>query len=147
MVFESKEGRLAIRARVTVDCTGDGDIFGGAGASADTDIEERDIHHCMNTAWIWGGCEMERWIEFKTRNGAGFSDFMERSRALCGGLFERPFVSWRNDVALFMGPRLSGYFASPPMVASIAGIHTVASHLNCLLGAFYGSSRPNWAVR
>jgi hypothetical protein len=97
----------------------------------------------MNTAWIWGGCDMERWIEFKTRNSAGFSDFMERGRALCGGLFERPFVSWRNDVALFMGPRLSGYFASLPMVASIVGIHTVTSHLNCLLGAFYGSSRPN----
>ena len=26
-------------------------------------------------------------------------------------LFERPFVSWRNDVALFMGPRLAGYCA------------------------------------
>ena len=25
--------------------------------------------------------------------------------------FEKPFVSWRNDVALFMGPRLSGYSA------------------------------------
>jgi len=23
-------------------------------------------------------------------------------------LFEKPFVSWRNDVALFMGPRKSG---------------------------------------
>jgi len=52
VVFESKEGRLAIRARVTVDCTGDGDIFGRAGAGADTGIEERDIHHCMNTAWM-----------------------------------------------------------------------------------------------
>ncbi len=47
VVFESKEGRLAIRARVTVDCTGDGDIFSRAGAGADSDIEERDIHHCM----------------------------------------------------------------------------------------------------
>src|SRR5215472_12138233 len=26
-VFESKEGRLAIRAAVTIDCTGDGDRF------------------------------------------------------------------------------------------------------------------------
>ena len=25
--------------------------------------------------------------------------------------FEKPFVSWRNDIALFMGPRLSGYSA------------------------------------
>ena len=111
VVFESKEGRLAIRARVTVDCTGDGDIFGRAGAGADTDIEERDIHHCMNTSWIWGGVDMTRWIAFKTGDAAGFSAFMERGRSLCGGLFERPFVSWRNDVALFMGPRLSGYSA------------------------------------
>jgi hypothetical protein len=36
---------------------------------------------------------------------------MERGRAACGGLFERPFVSWRDDVALFMGPRLAGYSA------------------------------------
>jgi glycine/D-amino acid oxidase-like deaminating enzyme len=111
VVFESKEGRLAIRARVTVDCTGDGDIFSAAGAGADTDIEERDIHHCMNTSWIWGGCDMNRWIAFKTSDPAGFSAFMDRGRALCGGLFERPFVSWRNDVALFMGPRLAGYSA------------------------------------
>jgi hypothetical protein len=25
--------------------------------------------------------------------------------------FEKPFVSWRNDVALFLGPRLAGYSA------------------------------------
>src|SRR5215472_8915782 len=111
VVFESKEGRLAIRARVTVDCTGDGDIFSAAGAGADTDTEERDIHHCMNTSCIWGGCDMNRWIAFKTSDPAGFSAFMDRGRALCGGLFERPFVSWRNDVALFMGPRLAGYSA------------------------------------
>ncbi|HJS87451.1 MAG TPA: FAD-dependent oxidoreductase, partial [Acetobacteraceae bacterium] len=52
-----------------------------------------------------------RWIAFKTGDAAGFAAFMERGRAQCGGLFERPFVSWRNDVALFMGPRLSGYSA------------------------------------
>jgi len=111
VIFESKEGRLAIRARVTVDCTGDGDFFSRAGTGAESDIEERDIHHCMNTSWIWGGCDMTRWIAFKTGDAAGFAAFMDRGRSLCGGLFERPFVSWRNDVALFMGPRLSGYSA------------------------------------
>jgi flavin-dependent dehydrogenase len=35
IIFESKEGRLAIRAKVTVDCTGDGDIFRRAGAASD----------------------------------------------------------------------------------------------------------------
>jgi hypothetical protein len=43
IIFESKEGRLAIRAKVTVDCTGDGDIFHRAGAASDSDIDERDM--------------------------------------------------------------------------------------------------------
>ena len=34
-----------------------------------------------------------------------------RAAAKTCGLFERPFVSWRNDIALFMGPRQSGYSA------------------------------------
>jgi hypothetical protein len=111
IVFESKEGRLAIRSRVTVDCTGDGDIFHRAGAASDNDIDERDIHHCTNTAWLFAGVDMARWIEFKTGDPAGYAQFMERGREACGGLFERPFSSWRNDVALFLGPRLAGYSA------------------------------------
>jgi 2-polyprenyl-6-methoxyphenol hydroxylase-like FAD-dependent oxidoreductase len=110
-VFESKEGRLAIRARVTIDCTGDGDLFHRAGAGSESDIDERDIHHCTNTAWLFGGVDMPRWIAFKTGDLERFKAFMERGRAACGGLFERPFVSWRDDVALFLGPRLAGYSA------------------------------------
>jgi FAD dependent oxidoreductase len=110
-IFESKEGRLAVRAEVTIDCTGDGDIFHRAGASSETDIDERDIHHCINTAFLFGGVDMPRWIAFKTGDPQGFKAFMERGREACGGLFERPFVSWRDDVALFMGPRLAGYSA------------------------------------
>ncbi len=110
-VFESKEGRLAIRAKVTIDCTGDGDLFHRAGASSESDIDERDIHHCVNTAFLLGGVDMPRWIEFKTGDPQGFKAIMERGREACGGLFERPFVSWREDVALFMGPRLAGYSA------------------------------------
>jgi FAD dependent oxidoreductase len=106
--FESKEGRMAIRAKVVVDATGDGDLFSRAGAACDTDIEENDVHHCMNTAWLFAGVDMNRWIEFKTGQPERFSDFMARGRATCG-LFDRPFVSWRNEVALFMGPRQSGY--------------------------------------
>jgi 2-polyprenyl-6-methoxyphenol hydroxylase-like FAD-dependent oxidoreductase len=110
-VFESKEGRLAIRAGVTIDCTGDGDLFHRAGAGSESDIDERDIHHCINTAWLFGGVDMARWIAFKTGDPEGFKAFMERGRGACGGLFERPFVSWRDDVALFLGPRLAGYSA------------------------------------
>lgn len=110
VVFESKEGRMAIRARVVVDATGDGDLFARAGADYDNDIEAADVHHCMNTAWLFGGVDMDRWIEFKVGQPEAFAAFMAAGREACG-LFERPFVSWRNDIALFMGPRMTGYSA------------------------------------
>ena len=108
VVFDSKEGRQAIFARVTVDASGDGDIFSRAGAAFDTDIEAGDMHHCVNIAWLLGGVDMNRWIAFRAGQPEEFQAFMARGRAACG-LFERPFVSWRNDVALFIGPRQSGF--------------------------------------
>lgn len=108
VIFESKEGRMAIRAKVVIDATGDGDIFARAGAAYDSDIEQNDAHHCMNTAWLFGGVDMARWIAFRQGNPEGFSAFMAQGRTDCG-LFEKPYVSWRDDIALFMGPRQSGY--------------------------------------
>jgi 2-polyprenyl-6-methoxyphenol hydroxylase-like FAD-dependent oxidoreductase len=110
VAFESKEGRMAITAKVVVDATGDGDLFARAGAAFDNDIEEADVHHCMNTAWLFAGVDMKRWIAFKTGEPEAFAAFMAKGRATCG-LFERPFVSWRDDIALFMGPRQTGYSA------------------------------------
>ena len=108
--FESKAGRQAVRAQVVVDATGDGDLFARAGAAYESDIEAADIHHCMNTAWLLGGVDMDRWIEFKAGQPEQFAQFMARGREEVKA-FERPFVSWRNDIALFMGPRQSGFSA------------------------------------
>jgi hypothetical protein len=110
VVFESKAGRRAILAGVTVDATGDGDLFARAGAACESDIEESDIHHCMNTSWLFGGVDMERWLEFKAAQPQQFGEFMQRGRERLR-FFDRPFVSWRNDIALFMGPRQAGYSA------------------------------------
>ncbi len=110
VVFESKAGRRAILAGVTVDATGDGDLFARAGAACESDIEESDIHHCMNTSWLFGGVDMERWLEFKSGQPQQFAAFMQRGRERLR-FFDRPFVSWRNDIALFMGPRQAGYSA------------------------------------
>jgi hypothetical protein len=142
-VFESKEGRLAIRAGVTIDCTGDGDLFHRAGAGSENDIDERDIHHCTNTAWLFGRVDMPRWIAFKTGDPEGFKAFMERGRGACGGLFERPFVSWRDDVALFMGPRLAGYSAvdvEDQTEVEIRSHRLMAQHL-----AVYRAHAPGFA--
>jgi 2-polyprenyl-6-methoxyphenol hydroxylase-like FAD-dependent oxidoreductase len=109
-IFESKAGRQAVRAKVVVDATGDGDMFARAGAAYESDIVTADIHHCMNTAWLLGGVDMGRWLEFKAGQPEQFTQFMARGREQLRA-FERPFVAWRNDVALFMGPRQSGFSA------------------------------------
>ncbi len=109
-IFESKEGRMAVLAKVVVDTTGDADLLARAGLSFETDSDPTDIHSCINTAFMIGGVDMNRWIDFKTGDEQGFKDFMDRGRERLK-YFERPFVSWRNDIALFMGPRLAGYSA------------------------------------
>ncbi|HXW27075.1 MAG TPA: FAD-dependent oxidoreductase, partial [Xanthobacteraceae bacterium] len=109
-IFESKEGRHAVFAKVTVDTTGDADLIAGAGGRCESDIDAGDIHHCVNTAFLMGGVDMERWLKFRRDDPDGFAAFMALGRDKLK-FFEKPFVSWRNDVALFMGPRLAGYSA------------------------------------
>jgi hypothetical protein len=110
VIFESKEGRHAVFAKVVIDTTGDADLIARAHASFESDIDEGDIHHCINTAFLLGGVDMERWLAFRRDEPEGFAQFMALGRQKLK-FFEKPFVSWRNDVALFMGPRLSGYNA------------------------------------
>jgi hypothetical protein len=64
----------------------------------------------MNVAWLWCGVDMERWIRFKQEAPEAYAQFLDQGRAALGWI-ERPHVAWRNDVALFMGPKLSGYSA------------------------------------
>ena len=110
LAFESKQGRRAILARVTVDATGDGDLYARAGAGYDADVDERDIHGCMNTAWLFGGVDMPRHLRWRARKPAEWSAFLQRGRER-HRFFDKAFVSWRDDVALFMGPRLAGFSA------------------------------------
>jgi hypothetical protein len=109
-IFESKEGRHAVLAKVVVDSTGDADLIARSGAQCETDIDASDIHHCMNTVFLFGGVDMERWLAFRWDEPEAFATFMAFGRERVK-FFEKPFVSWRNDVALFLGPRLAGYSA------------------------------------
>ena len=140
-IVETKAGRQAVRARVLVDATGDGDLFARAGAAFESDIEQDDIHHCMNTAWLFGGVDMVRWLAFRAGQTAQFEQFMARGREQLRA-FERPFVSWRNDVALFMGPRQSGYSALDPddqTEVEIRSRRLMAQHLD-----FYRAHAPGF---
>ena len=107
-IFESKEGRQAVLAKIVVDTTGDADLIARSGALCEFDVDASDIHHCMNTVFMLGGVDMERWLAFRRDELEAFTAFMALGRDRIK-FFEKPFVSWRNDVALFLGPRLAGY--------------------------------------
>jgi hypothetical protein len=109
-IFESKSGRQALMSKVLVDTTGDGDMFARAGAGFDTDIEEGDVHHSANTAFMFGGVDMNRWLEFRGGQPQQFAAFTALGRERVG-FFQTPYVSWRNDIALFLGPRQTGLSA------------------------------------
>ena len=108
VVFESKQGRQAILAKVVIDASGDLDLCALAGAPYESDIDTGDVSHCMNVAWCWAGVDMDRWIAFSDGSPEEFRGLMKDAAGALG-YAELPVVSWRNDVCLFLGPRLGGY--------------------------------------
>jgi len=107
-ILESKQGRMAVLARVVVDTSGDGDMFSRAGEAHEGDVEADNIHHCANTAFLWGGCDVERWFRFQRDEPEAFREMSRRGREETSH-FIMPMAAWRNDVVVFMGPRFSGY--------------------------------------
>jgi 2-polyprenyl-6-methoxyphenol hydroxylase-like FAD-dependent oxidoreductase len=112
VVFESKEGRRAILAKAVVDATGDLDVCAFAGAPYESDVEGEgsNVQHCVNTAWTWAGVDFGRWVEFKRGDPEAHRALMKQGHEALGYM-ETPYVAWRDDVVVFMGPRLTGYSA------------------------------------
>lgn len=107
-IMESKQGRMAIKAKVVVDTTGDGDIFAQSGEGFEGDIDDDDIHHCANTASLLSGVDVKKWFAWQDANPDLYKSFMRRGREQTKH-FILPFAGWRNDVVVFMGPRFSGF--------------------------------------
>ena len=140
VVFESKRGRFAVRAHVVIDTTGDGDVFSSAGEGSAADVEAASIHQCVNTAWLWAGVDNERWLAF--RRSSDFAGFTARAREELG-LFESPMPGWRNDVALFLGPRWAGYDALDPVDLSEVELRSRDAMMALL--AYYRRHAPGFA--
>lgn len=140
IIFESKQGRFAILSTVTIDSTGDGDIFAAAGEQAAENVEETSIHHCMNTAWLWGGVDIKEWLNF--RQSDGFAAFSEAGHAAIAS-FDTPDATWRDDVAVFMGPRFAGYNALD--VQDLTEVELRSRDKMMELLAFYRRHAPGFA--
>ena len=140
--FESKQGRRAVLATVTVDATGDGDLYAAAGAGFESDVDARDIHGCMNTSWLFAGVDMPEYLRVRAEQPTEHGVFLARGRETLR-FFGTPAVSWRDDVAVFMGPRLAGYSAVDVEDLSEAEIRShqlMVEHLK-----FYREHAPGFA--
>src|SRR6185437_4989215 len=66
--------------------------------------------HSMNTAFMLAGVDMNKWLAFRKGEPEKFAEFTQLGRKELG-FFQTPYVSWRNNIALFLGPRQSGLSA------------------------------------
>jgi hypothetical protein len=108
-IFESKEGRFALLAKVTVDCSGDGDVFASAGAAYESDTDVATIHARVNTSFRFGNVDMPRYMDFKLNEPQAHNELMRRAAA--EGVELRVHATSYDSVALFMTPKFSGYSA------------------------------------
>jgi hypothetical protein len=108
-VFESKEGRFAILAKVTVDCTGDGDLFAAAGAAFESDVDAGTIHARVNTSFRFGNVDVPRYLDFRLNQPQAHNELMRRAAE--AGVELRVHPTAYDTMALFMTPKFTGYSA------------------------------------
>jgi hypothetical protein len=109
VIFESKEGRKALLAKVVIDCTGDGDVFALAGAEFENDFDDNGAHARINTSFRFGNVDMRRYLDFRMTSPREHSDIM--AQAVAAGINLRAHPTPYDSVALFMTPKMSGYSA------------------------------------
>ena len=109
VIFESKQGRYALKAPVVIDCTGDGDVFACANARYDDDFDAESAHARLNTSFRFGNVNMRRYLDFRMLRHAEHKDVMRRAAAEGIKLLAHPTPY--ESVALFLTPKLAGYSA------------------------------------
>ncbi len=84
--FESKSGRQAILAKVVIDSTGDGDIFVGAGAEFDDELQSNFRTALAFSFWI-ANVDMNRLDDFRRSHPDKFTGLMDDLTAAGGHSF------------------------------------------------------------
>ena len=105
VIFESKEGRQVVLAKVVIDATGDGDLFRQVGTPyrrlADSNCR------CSTTALVWrmGGVDHERFYEWQKQNPEAYK-------------------AMREGLAKVAGFRIAGFPQSPTNIYWMNNWHT-----------------------
>ncbi|MBR3242419.1 MAG: FAD-dependent oxidoreductase [Parasporobacterium sp.] len=99
VIFESKEGRKAILAKVVIDATGDGDIYSQAGATS-SEEKEKDIDRNISAALVFrlGGIDFDRFFRHNMKHPEEFGKIVGGLKGFVEGNGIMPIPSERNDV-------------------------------------------------
>ena len=97
VIFESKEGRKAVLAKIVIDATGDGDIFRQTGCPYFGLADK--LTRCATTALVWrvGGCNWDAYCEWKKVNPEAAQALRENFSKV-SGFRALPLPGPTNDV-------------------------------------------------
>ena len=108
--FESKSGRMAIRAANTVDCTGEADIAYRAGATV------REHRFSSSLLYKLAGVDIDRFVDFVAEDPEAFPDGKDWVKDC-----EEFTTRWRQDGVLFFGHHAGRFWAPLQKMANRAG--------------------------
>ncbi|HLB28342.1 MAG TPA: FAD-dependent oxidoreductase, partial [Dehalococcoidales bacterium] len=96
MIFESKSGRQAILSNITIDCTGDGDMFASVGAEFDATIDRSLRTANMALPFRLGNVDAEKYVDFRDGQPEKHTEMMKELLAMGG--FETYWRTTREDI-------------------------------------------------
>ncbi len=99
IIFESKSGRQAIKSRVVIDTTGDGDIFASAGAEFDGEADQNLRSSKLALVFQVGRIDIDKFTEYRSANPQEYSAKLQELVKLGG--FTKPMRSALDDVMWF----------------------------------------------
>ena len=97
VIFESKEGRKCVLAKVVIDATGDGDIYSQTGAPYTEEVRPNSSVDSTALVWRIGGVDFELYHQWVRKNPELNKEFLKE---LCriAGYKTAFFTDSRNDV-------------------------------------------------
>jgi len=95
-VFESKSGRQAILSKLTIDATGDGDIFASAGAEFEGAVDHSLRSGMLAVVFRIGDVDYLKFSTFRQSEPEAYKAVMDEIRAI-GGFPLLPVATHRDD--------------------------------------------------